>query len=212
MYETSGRQVPNPEMAVQQIVQQSLPRPRIQRWSVLREMLDLVVLIGAIYALVNLATVRFVVQGSSMEPTFENTQFLIVSRIHYLLGEPQRGDIVVFHFPGNTAEDYIKRVIGLPGETVEIRDTKVYIDGRELVEPYINEPCRPDSCRDQTWTLGDEEYFVMGDNRNRSQDSRSSRVGLVPRRNIVGEVVIRYWPPPDWGLVSRINYPSGQNP
>lgn len=178
----------------------------------MRELVDLLVLIGAIYALVNLATVRFIVLGPSMEPTFETNQFLIVSRIHYLIGEPERGDIVVFHFPGNTEEDYIKRVIGLPGETVEIRDTRVYVEGQELTEPYINEECRPDRCRDATWTLAEDEYFVMGDNRNHSQDSRASSVGPVSRNYIVGEVLLRYWPPEDWGIVSRINYPVGVNP
>jgi signal peptidase I len=185
-----------------------MPRPRLQRWNALREIFDLVVLIGAIYALVNLATVRFIVQGPSMEPTFETDQFLIVSRINYLIGTPQRGDIIAFHFPGNTEEDYIKRVIGLPGDTVEIRDTRVYVNGQELYEPYINEPCRPSNCPDRVWELSDDQYFVMGDNRNRSQDSRSDVVGPVSRRYIVGEVMVRYWPPRDWGIVSRINYPG----
>jgi signal peptidase I len=190
-------------------VTENLPRPRLQRLSTLREILDLVILIGAIYALVNLATVRFIVQGPSMEPNFEDNQFLIVSRVKYLLGEPQRGDIVVFHYPGNTEEDYIKRVIGLPGEVVEIYDTLVYVNGVPLDEPYINEPCRPEQCRDNLWELGPDEYFVMGDNRNRSEDSR--RFGPVPREFIVGEVFVRYWPPSEWGLVNRINYLAPEN-
>ncbi|MDX1994500.1 MAG: signal peptidase I [bacterium] len=204
MYESPARPTPPSDVTSQLI----MPRPRLQRWNALREIFDLVVLIGAIYALVNLATVRFIVQGPSMEPTFQTDQFLIVSRINYLIGTPQRGDIIVFHFPGNTEEDYIKRVIGLPGDTVEIRDTKVYINGQELYEPYINEPCRPSSCPDRVWELGDDQYFVMGDNRNRSQDSRSDVVGPVARHYIVGEVMVRYWPPRDWGIVSRINYPG----
>jgi signal peptidase I len=185
----------------------SPPRPKLQRLSTLREILDLVILIGAIYALVNLATVRFIVQGPSMEPTFADNQFLIVSRVHYLLGEPGRGDIVVFHYPGNVEQDYIKRVIGLPGDTVEIRDTLIYINGEPLDEPYINEPCTPNQCADETWVLGPDEYFVLGDNRNRSRDSRN--FGPVSREYIVGEVMIRYWPPEEWGLVNRINYPYG---
>ncbi len=205
MYNSPVRQTTTTEVLP---IQQMLPRPRLQRWGYLREVLDLVVLIGAIYALVNLASVRFIVDGPSMQPTFETSQFLIVSRINYLLGEPQRGDIIVFHFPGDTQQDYIKRVIGLPGETVEIRDTLVYVNGEALNEPYINEPCRSDRCPDETWQLGADEYFMMGDNRNHSQDSRSSQVGPIPRHFIVGEVMVRYWPPKDWGIVSRINYPG----
>lgn len=189
-------------------VSQPTGRPRIRRAGFLKELLDLIVLIGAIYALVNLATVRFIVQGPSMEPTFSDNQFLIVSRVNYLVGEPQRGDIVVFHYPRNTEEDYIKRVLGLPGETVEFRDTLLYIDGNPIDEPYINEPCTPNQCRDNTWELGEGEYFMLGDNRNRSQDSRN--FDQVSREYIVGEVMIRYWPPQDWGLVSKINFPRNQ--
>ncbi|NWF69338.1 MAG: signal peptidase I [Chloroflexi bacterium] len=184
-----------------------LPRPAIRRWDALREVVELVVLICAIYALVNLSTVRFIVQGPSMEPNFETGQFLIVSRVNYLLGDPQRGDIVVFHYPGNPDEDYIKRVIGLPGDVIEFRGQQVYVNGQLLNEPYINEACSEDMCADRRWELGPDEYFVMGDNRNRSSDSR--RFGPVPRTFIVGEVLIRYWPPEDWGIVHQIAYPAG---
>lgn len=184
---------------------EQLPRPRIRRFSGLREVLDLIVLVGSIYALVNLATVRFIVQGPSMEPTFHNDQFLIVSRVNYLLGEPERGDIVVFHFPGNPEDDYIKRMIGLPGDTVEMRNQTVYVNGESLTERYINEPCNARSCPDNRWELGDGEYFLMGDNRNRSSDSRRFSEP-VRREHIVGEVIIRYWPPSDWGLVSQVGF------
>ena len=186
----------------------NLPRPRLPRWGGLRELLDLIVLIGAIYALVNLATVRFIVQGPSMQPNFQDGQFLIVSRVNYLMGDPERGDIIVFHYPGDTEQDYIKRVIGTPGDTVEIIDTLVYVNGEMLAEPYINEPCTENSCGDNQWELGTDEYFVMGDNRNRSSDSRSTTVGLVNREFIVGEVLLRYWPPEDVGIVSQIAYPD----
>lgn len=183
-----------------------LPRPHLREGGVLREIVDLVVLIGAIYALVNLLTVRFVVDGPSMEPNFETGQFLIVSRLHYILGDPQRGDIAVFHFPGNPDDDYIKRVIGIPGDQVEIRDTLVYVNGVQLNETYINEPCLPSRCENETWVLGEGEYFFMGDNRNRSSDSRS--FGVVNREYIVGEVLLRYWPLSDFALVNSIGYPD----
>jgi len=181
------------------------PKPRIQRFNLLREIVDLIVLVGVIYTLVNLASVRFVVQGPSMEPNFYQDEFLIVSRVNYLLGEPDYGDIVVFHFPGNQEDDYIKRLIGKPGDVVEIRDTLVYVNDVQLTEPYINEPCIPAQCRDERWELGGDEYFVMGDNRNHSSDSRD--FGPVDASLIVGEVLLRYWPPEQWGIVSQVNYP-----
>ncbi len=184
----------------------SFPRPRLQHVRFLREVVDLVILIGAIYVLVNLTTVRFNVQGSSMVPSFEEDQFLIVSRMNYLLGQPDRGDVVVFHNPDDPTEDFIKRVIGLPGEMVEIRGTQVFVNGKPLDEPYIKEQCSPSSCNDRTWQLGADEYFVMGDNRNRSKDSRS--FGPVLYNHLVGEVVVRYWPPSDWGMVDALDYPE----
>jgi signal peptidase I len=183
-----------------------VPRPKLQRRSFLREIIDTLVLIAAIYSLVNLASARFIVQGPSMQPNFHTGEFLIVSRLNYLLDQPQRGDIVVFHYPGNPEEDYIKRVIGLPGDTVEIRDTLVYVNDVQLDEPYINEPCEPGRCRDEVWTLGLDEYFVMGDNRNHSSDSRA--FGPVNRQFLVGEALVRYWPPSEWGLVTHIAYPD----
>jgi signal peptidase I len=167
------------------------------------------ILIGAIYALVNLATVRFIVEGPSMQPNFHSNQVLVISRANYLLSDPQRGEIVVFNPPGQSSDEppYIKRIIGLPGETVEIRGALVYINGKQLNEPYINEPCSPSSCPDQRWELGANEYFVMGDNRNHSSDSRRFNK-MVTRDRIIGEALVRYWPPSDWGIIHHIAYPN----
>ena len=184
-----------------------LPRPRLKRGGTLREIIDILILIGAIYALVNLVTVRFIVHGPSMESTFYEDDYLIVSRLSYLLDEPDYGDVVVFHFPGDTDQDYIKRVVGLPGDQVEIRDTFVYVNGQVIDEPYINEPCTLANCRDNVWILNDDEYFVMGDNRNHSSDSRRFSQP-VKKEHIVGEVVLRYWPPASWGVIGKINYPG----
>jgi signal peptidase I len=173
-----------------------------------REIVETIVLIGAIYALVNLATVRFIVEGPSMQPNFHTGQVLVISRLNYLFAAPQRGEIVVFNPPGQPPSEppYIKRVIGLPGETVEVKDALVHINGQEINEPYINEPCTKDRCPDGKWELGANEYFVMGDNRNHSSDSRV--FGKVTRDRIIGEAMVRYWPPSDWGIVNRIAYPS----
>jgi signal peptidase I len=181
-----------------------LPRPTLQRRPLLREIVELLTLTCAVYALVNLATVRYLVDGTSMQPNFESGQFLMVSRLHYVFGSPERGDIIVFHYPGDPLEDYLKRIIGLPGDTVEIREGWVYVNGVMLDESYTLEPCQSYLCPDHVWTLDENEYFVMGDNRNNSTDSRA--FGPVRREYIIGEVLLRYWPPYDWGIVSRIAY------
>ncbi len=122
----------------------------------------------------------------------------------YLVGQPQRGDIVVFHYPRDPQSDFIKRVIGLPGETVSLRGGQVYVNGEALNEPYIREACTPASCPDSEWRIEESMYFMMGDNRNESRDSRA--FGPVHRSFFVGQTLLRYWPPDDWGLVQRLSY------
>jgi signal peptidase I len=140
-----------------------------------------------------------------MQPNFHSGEFLVVSRVNYLLGEPEHGDVVVFHYPNDTTQDYIKRVIGVPGDLIEIRNTRVLVNGQELSEPYINEPCTESSCHDNSWQLGADEFFMMGDNRNHSSDSRV--FGVVKRSLIVGKALVRYWPPQDWGII--VHYEPG---
>lgn len=182
----------------------ALPRPALHRRWFVRELLETLLFVAVVYVLVELAAPRFLVEGPSMQPTFHDNQRLIISRINYLLGEPERGDIVVFNAPGSRIGDppLIKRAIGLPGETVEIRESKIYINGVALDEVYINEPCT--TCQDNTWVLGPEEYFVMGDNRNHSRDSRV--FGPIRRANIIGEAFLRYWPPQDWAYLEKIRF------
>ncbi|MCA9353819.1 signal peptidase I [Candidatus Nomurabacteria bacterium] len=137
----------------------------------------------------------FIVDGSSMYPTFEDKQYLIVDEISYRFEDPQRGDVIIFRYPKNPSAFYIKRVIGLPGETVTIISGKVmiknseYPDGFYIEEPYINEMDLNDNL---TRILEEDEYFVMGDNRNFSSDSR--HWGNVPRENIVGTPLFRLFP------------------
>ncbi len=188
----------------------TLTKPRLRRGRRYLEWLDLIVTIAAIYALVNLTTVRFIVDGASMQPNFETGQFIIVSRANYLFGEPERGDIAVFHYPGNQQEDYIKRLIALPGDTVEFRNQEVYVNGELLHEPYINEPCTVRNCPDAIYTMGADDYFLMGDNRNNSIDSRSFERDeqRVHREHLVGEAIVRYWPQDAWGIITRTGYPE----
>jgi len=179
-----------------------LPRPILKnRKSFFREASEIVLLVVAIYTLVNLSTARFVVEGSSMEPTFYTDQFVIVSRLAYIIGEPERGDVIVFHYDEAHKRDFIKRVIGLPGEHIESIDGRIYVNGQLLDEPYIDEYC---NCRDKEWYLGEDEYFVLGDNRNSSQDSFD--FGPIKREQIIGRAWIRYWPPEAWQIIPHHDY------
>jgi len=193
-------------ISTQAISESRSARPKLHRRGFLREIVETIVLIVAIYALVNLSTALFIVDGTSMQPNFETGQFLIVSRINYIIGSPGYGDIIVFHYPGDPQDDYIKRVIGLPGDMIEIRNANVFVNGEMLDEPYILEACRESRCSDREWQLTEDEYFVMGDNRNHSSDSRS--FGPVAEEFIVGEALLRYWPPQDWDVVKRIRFPK----
>jgi len=167
-------------------------KPSLKIISQIRDWASMMLFVVALYTIVNLVSVRFVVDGISMEPTFETGEFLLISRMNYLFGEPQRGDIVVFHSPTNPKEDFIKRVVGLPGETIEIRDRRIYIDGTQLDEPYLVDACSEAMCQTSIWQVGQDEIFVLGDNRNFSSDSRS--FGAIKQSLIVGEAIIRYYP------------------
>jgi len=186
----------------------SMPRPRLRRHSLIYDIVETIVLLVAIYSLADLASVRFYVDGPSMEPSFYTSQRVIVSRVNYMIGDPQRGDIMVFNSPGSPPDSppLIKRVIGLPGETVEIRDRQVYIDGRLLNESYINEVDSTSPGNRTPVTLEPDEFFVMGDNRNHSRDSRF--FGPVSRSAVIGEALVRYWPPQDWGLLHGLRLPE----
>jgi len=174
--------------------------------SMVRETLETVLLAIAIFLVLNTATGRFQVRGSSMLPTLHNGQYLVISKVTYWLHPPERGDIIVFHPPVDPAEDYIKRIVGLPGEQIQIQGGQVWVNGSLLDEPYI----KNQGTYSGSWVLGEGEYFVLGDNRSNSSDSHTW--GVLPRENIVGKAWISYWPPEDWGLVPHHSFalPPGQ--
>lgn len=180
----------------------SSARPRLRRVSLLREAAQTLLFLVAVYVFLEMTIPRSVVLSISMEPNLIAEQRLLISRVSYLVGDPERGDIVVFVPPNQPPNDppLIKRLIGLPGETISFQDTDVYINGLKLDEPYINEPCDTGRCPDETWQLGDNEYFFMGDNRNHSHDSRA--FGSINHSQIVGRAVLRWWPPTKWGILS----------
>lgn len=145
----------------------------------------------------------FYVKGASMEPNFYDHEYLLIDEISYRLREPVRGEIVVFRFPTNTKEFFIKRIIGLPGETVELRDGHIYIynddnpEGFLLDESsYLSVDVITTSMGKNTITLGKDEFFLLGDNRNRSMDSR--QFGSVKKDLIVGRAIIRGYPFDRW--------------
>ncbi len=150
----------------------------------------------------------FIVNGASMEPSFYDGDYLLVDEISYRFSDPQRGDVVVFHSPDDSSIYYIKRIIGLPGETLQIQgnDIDVYKDTEKLLtlnEVYIPERIQAQWSADMEITLGEEEYFVMGDNRVNSRDSRSW--GPLHEESIIGLVKVRLWP---FSHVTFFNTPS----
>lgn len=166
----------------------------------LREALIIVGVAIAVFVVSRTAIQSFVVIGASMEPSFEEGQRLLINKAIYHFREPQRGDIIVFHPPNDQQADYIKRIIALPGDTVEIEEGTVYVNGSELYEPYIEGP--PKYTLSEK-TIPANNYFVLGDNRNNSNDSHND--WTVKRRDIIGKAWLSIWPPSEWGLAP--NYP-----
>lgn len=149
-----------------------------------------------------IATIH-VVQGESMEPNFHTGEILITNKLSYLTKEPQRGDVVVLKFPGDPENaKYIKRMIALPDETIEIKDSKVYIDGQELTESYI--PKGTYTGPDMKVTLTGDEYFLIGDNRPNSSDSRTW--GTARKDDLIGKGFFIVSPLSNWGFIAPVSY------
>ena len=209
----SGLVLPRPR-------EEAPPRPR-RRWRrTARELVETLILALLIFLVVRSAVQNFRVEGSSMDPSLADGQYLIVnkaiyahinlnpiSRIlpfiepgddpeWYVFRQPSRGDVVVFRFPSDPKRDFIKRIIGEPGDTVEVRGGTVYINGQLLDEPYITNKA---SYNYGPTTVPPKQFFVLGDNRNNSYDSHVW--GFVPRENIIGQAWLSYWPRDSFGLV-----------
>jgi len=193
-----------------------------------REIIEAVVLATVVFMLLQVTVRNFKVDGSSMDPTLEDGQYLLVNRLVYLRVEldrlakivpfwkagegssrhaihaPKRGEVIVFEFPdsnpNNPRKDFVKRVVGLPGETVRMFDGKVFVNEEVLDEPYLSQK---DHSNVSEVTLGEGEYYVLGDNRTHSNDSRSW--GAVPEANIRGKVWMVYWPAPGIQIINILD-------
>ncbi len=175
--------------------------------SILKELLVwlLVIAVGVVasYLVVTFVGQRTQVSGESMETTLSDGDHLIVDKISYRFNDPQRYDIIVFPYRLEKNTYYIKRIIGLPGETVQIVNGYVYINGVQLDEHYGNEVMEEAGLAAEPITLGADEYFVLGDNRNNSQDSRAANVGVIHRDEILGRAWVRIWPISDFGVIKH---------
>jgi signal peptidase I len=168
-------------------------------FSVLIDTLETLILAAILFVSINLISARIRVDGDSMVPTLISGEYVVVNRLSYRLGSPQRGDIIVFHFPRNPQEEYIKRIIGVPGDVIEVMNGTVNINRQPLDENYLN----VETNYTGRWEVPADQLFVLGDNRNNSSDSHDW--GMVPMDYVVGKAILVYWPPPDWGLIDHVS-------
>jgi signal peptidase I len=169
-------------------VQAEEAKPKPKGRKLVLEIVETLVLAVVLFFLIDAFLARVRVENVSMEPTLKPGNFLLVNKLAYKWGKMQVGDIIVFHYPPDPGTDYIKRLIGLPGDHIQIQGGIVYVNSHPLTEPYIAEP--PEYSYDQIVPEG--SVFVLGDNRNDSSDSHSW--GFVPIQNIVGKAIAVYWP------------------
>ena len=164
------------------------PKSRPGWVTFLLETVQTIILAVVLYFLIDSVVARVRVENISMEPTLMPGQFILVNKLAVKLNDIQRGDVIVFHLPQNPKEDYIKRVIGLPGDSIVIRGNKVVVNNQVIAEPYIS----AEPAYNGTWVVPEGNLFVLGDNRNQSSDSHSW--GYVPINLVVGKALVIYWP------------------
>ena len=169
----------------------------MKRSHLAREIIETLALTLIIFLVIHFTVQNYMVEGTSMQPSLYNNQFVLVNKLAYLFHAPERGDVIVFHWPQDTTKDLIKRVIGLPGDTIVITRDTVQVNGVVLKEPYIKEADNPQGAR---LVVPTNDYFVLGDNRPVSDDSRDW--GYVPRSYIIGKAVLVYWPVNNWQIIN----------
>jgi signal peptidase I len=162
-----------------------------------REIIETLALTLVIFVVIHFTVQNYMVDGTSMQPSLINNQYVLVNKLAYLFHAPERGDVIVFHWPVDTNKDLIKRVIGVPGDVIVIDYKTVRVNGVLLNEPYIMAPVNPAGIRK---VVPPNDYFVMGDNRLVSDDSRDW--GFVPKSYIIGKAVFVYWPINNWHCIN----------
>ena len=163
----------------------------------MREIIETVAMTVLIFLAIHFTVQNFLVDGSSMQPGLHTGEYVLVNKLAYTFHAPQRGDVIVFELPQDTSENLIKRVIGLRGDKLVLTQNTVTVDGVTLNEPYIS---APQNSVAQTVTVPPGDYFVMGDNRPVSDDSRDW--GFVPKDDIIGKAVMVYWPLGNWESIN----------
>ena len=172
-------------------------------WRFFLDLVETLFLSVALFFGINALTARVVVEGFSMRPTLENDSYILVNKMAYRSKLPERGDIIVFHFPIDPDQDFIKRVIGLPGDEIDIHDGQVIVNNLTLSEAYI--AAAPQYAG--SWHVPENHVFVLGDNRNNSSDSHAW--GAVPLENVIGKAIFTYWPPPTWQMIKHVQLGLG---
>ena len=166
----------------------------------IREVVETALLTLAIFLGVRLTLQNYRVEGFSMEPNLHTGQYILVDKVSYRVGNPDRGDVVVIRFPLDPKRDFVKRIIALPGETIEIHDRRVFVDGHALNEPYISVP---GTYRYEKKQVPENHFYVLGDNRDNSHDSHIW--DWLPREYIIGKARLSYWP---WQYAGVIDHPA----
>ncbi len=161
----------------------------MKRSHIARDIIEIIVLAFVIFLVVRFVLQSYRVNDTSMQPNLQTNEYVLVNKTAYLFHQPDRGDVIVFHYPFNTQIDYVKRIIARPGDTIDLDSTTVRVNGVLLKEPYISMPVNAIAIHRK---LGPNEYFVMGDNRNNSGDSRNW--GPLDGQFIVGKAIMVYWP------------------
>ena len=174
--------------------------PKKQRSGAIRVIIDIVetlVLSVLLFIGINAISARIRVDGFSMEPTMQSGEFVVINKLAYNFGQPNLGDVIVFHYPHDPDQEYIKRVIGTPGDLVKVTEGLVYVNGELVDEPYIAAP----PVYQSELIVPEDSLFVLGDNRNNSSDSHTW--GTVPMENVIGKAFFVYWPPERWGIIGH---------
>jgi len=161
----------------------------LKRSHLIREIIEIVALTVLIFVVIHFVIQSYHVQGTNMQPSFSADQYVMVNKSAYLFRNVERGDVVVFHNPHDTGQDFIERIIGLPGDTIQVDSTTIRVNGVLLNEPYVKVATNPLA---DTWKVPANQYFVLNDNRQIADDSRT--LSFIPKDYIIGKAILVYWP------------------